>query len=144
MENKLTILEVSAYLPYDLWMKYFPKTSFTENVKLLGIHTNNEYVYIGGSRIADGTNLSYVKPYLRPLSDLTKEIEHNGRKFIPIDWLENEYFNLDLHEQAQTLVSDSRWLNHCNYLLIRHLLEWHFDIENLIERGLAIDLNTLS
>ena len=36
-----------------------------------------------------------IKPILHPLSDLTKEIEHKGEKFYPIDKiLENSCFNL--------------------------------------------------
>lgn len=97
---------------------------------------------IGGWDV-DDIFLSEVKPVLRPLSDLTKEIDHGGEKFVPIDWLEDEYYTLAIYISAKQLHIEPRWINQCEYLLIKHLLEWHFDVDNLIEKGLAIDLNTL-
>lgn len=32
---------------------------------------------------------------------------------------------------------------HESYLLMQKLIEWHFDVFGLIEKGLAIDINTL-
>lgn len=36
-----------------------------------------------------------IKPILRPLSDLTKEIEHNGEKFVPLKRITKEYYDPD-------------------------------------------------
>ena len=83
-------------------------------------------------------------PILHPLSDLTKEIEHKGEKFVPIDWLEDKYYTLDLHKQAKTLIDDTAdWIFQCDFLLVLHLIEWHFYIADLISKGEAIDVNTL-
>ena len=41
--------------------------------------------------------MEFIQPILLPLSDLTKEIEVNGEKFLPIDILSGEtYFDYEL------------------------------------------------
>lgn len=84
------------------------------------------------------------KPILRPLSDLTKEIEVNGEKFVPLEII-------NLH--SCKLFHTTRLVNKNGYdfdiTQIPHnsfvrLLEWHFDVYGLIEKGLAVDINTLN
>jgi hypothetical protein len=134
--NKLTIKEIAPYLPYGL-------KAACLNVAQYGL-TKPLIKELEASNIL--TLIDYdptYKPILRPLSDLTKEILHNGEKFVPVEWLEEKYYTLGLHKQCEKLAEDSRWVNHSDYLLIIHLLEWHFDIFGLLEKGLAIDINTL-
>lgn len=86
------------------------------------------------------------KPILHSLSDTTKEIEHKGEKFVPIEKiLEENCFDLskmDIEEinsyAAPVLMPELISLS--DALL---LIEWHFDIAGLIEKGEAIDVNTL-
>lgn len=84
---------------------------------------------------------------LRPLSDLTNEIEHNGEKFVPVDIIfpEKEYktpFDRKVAIEAlklQEVIGFS-----CTYFsIVQKLKEWNFDIDGLIEKKLAIDINTL-
>ena len=84
-----------------------------------------------------------IKPILHPLSDLANEIEHNRDRFTPCDWIINKYPTLYLPLQVQRLIEDINWLDQCDFMFIKHLLEWHFDIAGLIEKGEAIDVNTL-
>lgn len=91
----------------------------------------------------DDVYISEVKPILRPLSDLTKEIEVNGEKFAPFKWFNFINSDIDFETQILALSSDFRWLESTNYGIIEKLLEWHFDVFGLIEKGLAIDINTL-
>jgi hypothetical protein len=77
----------------------------------------------------DDVFLDEVKLCLRPLSDLMTEIEHNGEKFVPKEWL---YYNY-IGEQMGT--NTGTW----SFRLVQKLLSWHFDIFGLIEKGLAID-----
>lgn len=86
-----------------------------------------------------------VQPILRPLSDLTKEIEHNGEKFVPIrKLLEANSFNLEKMETeyinsfAKSMVEIQMAYDDAQLLL-----RWHFDIFGLIEKGLALNINTL-
>ena len=78
METHLTIKHLAPYLPYGLKMKYESKSH--ESIKDLTC-SSIEYM------IATEHHGKF-KPILRPLTDLTKEIEHNGEKFMP-----KKYFN---------------------------------------------------
>ena len=85
-----------------------------------------------------------IKPILHPLSDLTKEIEHNGEKFVPTEKLDHI---LTIYDNSVILeLRDYKRIDLIKYPLdiIQKLYEWHFDIHNLIENGLAIDINTLN
>jgi hypothetical protein len=86
-----------------------------------------------------------IKPLLRPLSDIDKEIEFDGIKFIPYDTL-------------KSFVSEKQWFKICSsidldggeysnlgdmpYWWTKTILQWHFDVHGLIKKGLAIDINT--
>lgn len=135
--NQLKLEHISPYLPYQL--KY--KDCYGNIGTLRKIEVDSP----SNSRVDafnhGGLGLFNLKPFLRPLSDLNNEIEHNGEKFTPYDWLEEKYYTLDLHKQCEIIIEDYRWINHCEYGLIQHLLEWHFDIYNLLEDGLAINFN---
>ena len=82
------------------------------------------------------TNKDY-KPILHPLSDLTKEIEHKGEKFIPIKKI--AIYNPNNMEYLIECVVTGL----VEYIVLRQLIEWHFDITDLISKGEAIDVNTL-
>lgn len=149
----------------------------------------NKLVYIG----CDLNSIEAIKPILRPLSDLTKEITHNGynddKPFVPIvelfQLLMGEKFNkqdykkceisylnsvslgdhdddfyavmnfedfkLEVSDQGIPYlykVGDNRdyrldiiSVGHYYYDLLNL---WHFDTRNLIDKGEAIDVNTLS
>ena len=83
------------------------------------------------------------KPILRPLSDLTKEIKHKGERFVPISEIVNHPLSYyDYKEDA--LISIQNYFNQVRWWTIQYLIEWHFDIAGLIEKGEAIDVNTLT
>lgn len=108
---------------------------------------NRIYKYTGTFyQIDNETRYENIKPILHPLTDLIKEIEYNGEVFIPIDKLYHldmlrcdislfEFINLDT-------VADHIYSNKfLEFTLI--LAKWHFDIAKLIDKGEAIDVNTL-
>ena len=86
-------------------------------------------------------------PILRPLSDLTKPIEHKGEKFVPIvELLENSSFDTSKmpEEEIMSFVEDV--YSNIDLLALTDLplyLEWHFDLFGGIESGEAINVNTL-
>ena len=84
-----------------------------------------------------------IKPILRPLSDLTKEIEHNGEKFVPIVYLCNSelYGYSDLRYMINSNNFNS--IESLSFKSFNKIMEWHFDVFGLIEKGLAIDINTM-
>jgi len=114
MENTLTLEHVSAYLPYGLKIKTKKGIETLERVSL----KNQIYNF---------------KPILRPLSDLTKEIEHNGVKFVTKDFIHYTY------PSEMIGLNPATW----SYRVLIKLFELHFDIFNLIPQNLAIDINTL-
>ena len=134
---KLELKHLAAYLPYEL--KIYQE-DLREHVKpfywVLGKQTN----------IKDVLEFQN-KPILRPLSDLTKEINHDGIVFTPYDndelsdaMASNEDLEY-LCEQGGSNIAADRGMP---YFIIEILLKWHFDVFGLIEKGLAIDINTLN
>lgn len=153
---KLKLNHLAPYLPYGLkcsimgeFIDEYDEPRIAKIFTLNGVqtypHDTTEVAMVSDNEYCHEPVISDVFPILRPLSDLTKEIKHNGDKFIPIDWLEDKYYTLSLNKEAERLLDEDgvNWVNHLSYLLIIHLLEWHFDIFNLIEEKLAIDINTL-
>jgi hypothetical protein len=122
-QETLELKHLAPYLPYRLKGNYevsevVPSAKFELRNKEL---RNDNIDFF----------LSYAKPILRPLSDLTKEIEVNEKKFIPIEELD-----MDI-----PFTSDLLFL--VTYGDVQKLLEWHFDVFELIQKGLAVDINTI-
>ena len=93
-------------------------------------------------------DIDKFKPILHPLSDFTKEIEHDGETFVPREQL-NKNKSVTLIEVKNTngeievfngKTTNIRFFEYC---IIEKIIEWHFDVANLIEKGEAIDVNTL-
>lgn len=77
--EKIELKHLAPYLPYGVQLKGNTHGDiFTlEALKETGLRTT-ETGYDNWEDLYD------FKPILRPLSDLTKEIEHNGEKFVPL------------------------------------------------------------
>lgn len=116
---KLKLYHLAGYLPYELKYKDIPDGF--EGIRELNLFSI-DWCLVNG------------KPILRPLSDLTKEIEVNGEKFVPKNWLGYNYIGENLGTNMAT------W----SHRTVQKLYEWHFDIHGLISTGLAIDINTLN
>ena len=84
-------------------------------------------------------------PILRPLSDLTKEIEHNVEKLVPIVELAKMRSSIveNVIPMAFEAIKRDIKSKRLPFDMVLKLIEWHFDIANLIESGEAIDINTL-
>ena len=83
-----------------------------------------------------------IKPILHPLSDLTKWIEHKGEKFVPIEEILN--YPLSYYDDKEdALISIQNYTAQIRWWTVQILIEWHFDIADLISKGEAIDVNTL-
>ena len=148
MKPQLTLKHLAPYLPYGLKCKWNQSNPFI----LVGLQKGNESVnndlwtWKDGSRYLTGY-LYECKPILRPLSDLTNEIEHNGEKFIPMEYImsmNSKSFKESLIKDRLTeaLINDLKH-NRLQYKYCEKLFEWHFDVFGLIPEGLAIDINTL-
>lgn len=123
--EKLQLKHLSPYLPYGLLMfdddnpnQYYPR--------LIGV-LNDENIITSLPRFPYNYNcgISTFKPILRPLSDLT-----------PGDSKEFEYVSLD--DLIRGIESE-----HCSIKCWNSLLREHFDVFGLIDKGLAVDINTI-
>ena len=135
---KLKLKHPAAYLPYGLKVKWGADTA-----NLIGLIRSAVVLNCEQWNESQKTGIENVKLILHPLSDLTKEIEVNGEKFIPVDRLEKLYCTLDYRNKCIQLTKDDRWVSQCDYMLIGHLISWHFDIFGLIDAGLAVDINSV-
>lgn len=118
-----------------------------DNNKIVELHCVDNGIGLVNFGWGDAKEFTNVKPILHPLSSLTKEIEHEGEKFYPIDKiLENSCFNLSKMTRKEI---DS----HADPFIMPELMSlddalmlcgWHFDIAGLIEKNEAIDVNTLT
>ena len=111
--------------------------------------TNYGFYYLGNCKLIEINGKNEIDlskhsaiPLLRPLSQLTTEIEVNGETFVPIEklreWFTNIYFEsgnynkLNIKGKNETFISNDYF-----YLVSQHLLQWHFDIFGLLDRNLA-------
>ena len=129
---KLELKHLAGYLPYGLQMYW---------------EDSNGVVMDSWTLQADNVTFVLInqnKPILRALSDLKKYIGD----FCFEEWV-NESSGVEELEQYTSCIykklSDGSPVNlhHLPYRIIKKMYEYHFDVERLIEAGLAIDINTL-
>lgn len=160
---KIELKHLIGYLPYRLPIKIKKEQQISRDE-----WEEIEYdVFLDG--ICLSGNLKKIKPILRPLSDLAKEIEINGEKFVPILEIYNILYKPSKSEksklksvsskdldgkQSSKAILDFKGKYHsinlkhcdikkCSYDVIEKLYEWHFDIHGIIEKGLAISIHNV-
>jgi hypothetical protein len=131
---KLELKHLAPYLPYGLNIN-----EGGVNRELTGIKIKKD-----GSLCVNYDSIMYAalgnfKPVLRPLSDLSKELKlKDGSRLYPSEQLGISSIDID------GIVYDGNEHYGINYLFYTHikaLLEWHFDVFGLIEKGLAISIH---
>ena len=168
MKEQITLRELACYLPYEI-------KAYGSTMLIPKIHgATNEIIFFqwpnGRGTISYADFHKDWRLLLRPLSDLTKEIEHNGERFVPLQKLTEIFggreikfdggaFYNTVHRGFEFKDKRGEWgrvvgttfkekqfdevpMHFSQYDAFQKLLEWHFDLHNLLERGLAIDLNT--
>ena len=161
--KKLELKDVAGYLPHGLKV-YEPREE--EVFPVLGVEMN-EMLYHCSKSEYDWWSIDLLKPILRPIFDLYKEIVHKGEKITPIvecakilypahEWVlyEDDDCRFAKHgvltliysqyENAFRLERDEVdiWLTKQSQLF-DYLHELKIDYRGLIDAGLAIDANTL-
>ena len=159
-------------MPYELKMQ----NRIANNLGILyrvAIRTDGDiHLYVNMNTVVFTDSINEFKPILHPLSDLTKEIEHEGEKFVPLLELaaiatvsSSDCWTINNNKDAQhktakgylfyinksnsdlVLKKSDKWqdFDHVSSKLFiyQKLYEWHFDIFGLINTGLAIDINTI-
>lgn len=166
----LELKDIAGYLPYGLNLRVVEDDEMHDG-EFNGIDNSLNIsitcgMYCAYGRVEDKN----ITPFLRPMPDLTKEITHKGKTFVPIvelakaswgegDWsvkasdediyqceVNGVYFGWIAEDRifatATPLTTDTMILN--NQIGLFDLLnEWLFDYRGLIAEGLAIDVNTL-
>jgi hypothetical protein len=146
---ELEIKHLAPYLPYridaemlDYKIDYVGKQFDT----IIGVEQwskNGVYwsaITVGGSK----PNIRSVKPILRPLSSLTELMANQDVSYVSYLWNEiiatdDDSFDKDDFYENCCLCS----VNYLPIIVIDKLLEWKFDIFDLITNNLAIDINTI-
>ena len=127
-EKQLLIQDLCARLPYGLKLNFYSKATNENYVcTLLGIEPDNEKPII--AKTEDGAftfTQDHVKPYLRPMSNMTEE---ESKEFA----LFQTDFYVDGFLYPIAAINMINWLN-----------EHHFDYCGLIPIGLGIDCTGLN
>jgi hypothetical protein len=128
--EKLTLEHLAGYLPYQLKMM-FEKSGRIITLDGIKLTDSSNLIYAEGERHFEATIWNF-KPLLRPLSDLTKEIEHNGEKFFPIK-------KIQIYGDENYLIEQIK-IGLVEQIVYQMLLKWHFDVHRLIDKNLAIPI----
>lgn len=131
---KLELKHLAPYLPYGLRMRFVNKTG--REIVLTGITSQGDY----GNTITDGKGAMWLescgfKPILRPISDIVKQ-----------EWIYILGFHDTSFEFNTRSIKFTKTIHfgfEGNFEDISKLFENHFDVFGLIDKGLAIDINTI-
>ena len=132
-DKDLLLKDICARLPYDVKVLYDNKVYNIDYVSgtYEEIKLDDRFNYT--------LNISVVKQYLFPLSSMTQEQIFEVQEIMGKNEIEIEDGFLRILDSDRNTIS---------YLEILALLEWfyknHFDINGLIEKGLAIDATNLN
>ena len=136
--QELLLKDLCARLPYNVicQVEFKENGKYNSKVMLLsGIFTDEAYFTTKGGSIYSNE----YKPYLFPLSSMTKEQLFEVQDILG----KNE---IEIEDGFLSIVDAER--NTITYLEILAILEWfyknHFDVNNLISMGLAIDATGLN
>lgn len=131
-EKDLLLKDLCARLPYDVKVQYMNNifvVDYISSYKEVKLDVPDNYT----------VGISEVKPYLFPLSSMTKEQLFEVQEILG----KNE---IKIDDGFLRIVDSDR--NVITYLEILAVLEWfyknHFDINDLIPKGLAIDATGLN
>ena len=137
-ENKeLLLVDICTRLPYKVKISIPELFTNKEQVETLNeIFKGKDDLY----RVNDsGILIEYIKPYLFPLSSITKEQLFEVQEILGKS-------EIEIKDSFLHIVDSNR--NTISYSEITALLEWfyknHFDINNLIPMKLAIDATGLN
>ena len=141
-ENKeLLLKDLCARLPYGVKIYINDTDVDIEKVGVLSMVDNDTVIAFtcDDSNTYNYVTIHEVKPYLFPLSSMTKEQLFKAQEILG----KNE---IEIEDGFLSIIDSDR--NTISYLEILALLEWfyknHFDINGLIEKGLAIDATNLN
>lgn len=140
-EEKLLLADLCSRIPYGVRVK-FTEFSSLKDKELIGINTYGNDMPIVTCRTENGIitmPLKYVKPYLYPISSMTKEQKIECFKGTPLEI--DKYGDVAVKDD---FYGNSQYTDLEIYLeVIYYLIANHFDYRGLIPMGLAIDATNL-
>lgn len=166
--DKLTLENIAPYLPYKLAVEHIDTDCNVNEttIDFVDMANTEMLTFMKGADFYFTNSDIKVKPILRPM-DLTKPIIVEGKEIIPIVELAKIAFP---NEKTWTIESEEEGIISCmdfdfgyrgnsfkssgymykpvhvpsQLILFQWLLKHKFDVFGLIEKGLAIDANTLT
>jgi len=123
---KLQLEKITPYLPYSI--------DIINNVGKRKELSINEFTY----HFEKG-----FKPVLRPLID-TQTLPVNFGSEVGV--FKDNFFgftNFEYYYNEYLEYGRAYWHNRAPYVVVKRLLEYHFDVFGMIEDGLAVDVNTI-
>ena len=143
---KLELKYLAPYLPYKLKITF---EGDEHEHELVGLDiTSNGVKLLSPFSNYGSSSLEESKPLLHPLSRLTEPVLKYGKRIrdlgSPYDRPGSEYFELvrrvELSEKYNTPTPNEPYqtiVGTIEHWFVEKLLEWHFDVFGLIEKGLA-------
>jgi len=139
---KLELKHLAPYLPYRLKLIVVSNQDNGLIGEMIFLHKDYLGTNVGiKHHLKIERGLEHIKPILRPLADIDKEIDINGW-FIPFDDIYLHPYRNDTKEELKEKLQEPNV--ELSYWIMEKLFEWHFDVFGLIEKGLAIDINNLN
>ena len=149
----VTLEKLAPYLPYKL--KVQTGKNVIRIMSMDNMYRSFPKQYCSINNLINGIGHKLV---LRPLSDLTEIVEHEGKMIVPaIEMaknygLKNPYFynryenNIGLNCVLKGEEGKMFFINNpiYTYFAVSQLFKYHFDFLGMIESGDAIDINTLN
>jgi len=129
-----------------LAMSIFSNLKYLDNNNIIvNLHCIDNGVGLVNFGWGDAKSFNEVKPILRPLSDITKEIEHESEKFVPLSEItEDERCNSDIQHLSRMIINlkmNELVLNY-PFWVVQKLVEWHFAVG--LDKSEYVDVNSLS
>ena len=146
-EKELLFKDLSARLPYGVICQiYDHQQDYGEDIfdaRLIHIDAWTSHCYFWGCSETDPYKIEQVKPYLRPMSSMTKKETKELFKEIGFEFTCNtcgipEHYIYEFAEQIKGIPT----ITNVEFIkVIDFLNAHHFDYRGLIEKGLAIEIN---
>lgn len=134
-DKELLLRDLCARLPYGIKASYYGAEEERETWDEIEGITLDGYVDIGQYILP----IESIKPHLFPLSSITKEQLFEVQEILGKD-------EIEVDDGFLHIINSDR--NTITYLELLALLEWfyknHFDIDDIIPKGLAIDATGLN
>jgi len=141
--EKLKLEHLAPYLPYGLKAKGFWGV---RTINSLCKEKENYYWVEFDEKEKRKEQVWTIQPILRPLSDLTKEIPMKDGLG---EWKPKEVLRDIIMKKGKYSSYDISWIDTItpsklellSFWLNNQLIEWHFDVFGLLDKGLAVNYN---